>query len=144
MLREKGALERVVKDWQALADALEEVDTSLELSKECGGEEAQELVDMAHEALLSAEKGTRRLELQRLLSNEGDENSAILEINSGAGGTDASDWAEMLKRMYLRWAESRGFKVKIVEEQAHDEAGIKSCTIEVDGAYAYGLSLIHI
>ncbi len=138
MLREKGALERVVKDWQALADALEEVDTSLELSKECGGEEAQELVDMAHEALLSAEKGTRRLELQRLLSNEGDENSAILEINSGAGGTDASDWAEMLKRMYLRWAESRGFKVKIVEEQAHDEAGIKSCTIEVDGAYAYG------
>ena len=80
----------------------------------------------------------RRARGQRLLGEEGDDASAILEINSGAGGTDASDWAEMLKRMYLRWAERRGYKASLVDEQAHDEAGIKHCAITIDGPFAYG------
>ena len=73
-----------------------------------------------------------------MLSGEADESDAIVEINSGAGGTDASDWAEMLKRMYLQWASSMGFKAKLVDETPAEEAGIKSCTIEIAGQYAYG------
>lgn len=74
-----------------------------------------------------------------LLSGETDANNAICSIQSGAGGTDAQDWAEMLMRMYLRWAEKRGFKVDILDEQAGSEAGIKSATFRVEGEYAYGL-----
>ena len=92
----------------------------------------------AREGLKSAESAADRLEVQRLLGDVHDARSAILEINSGAGGTDASDWAEMLKRMYLRWADRRGFKAKLMNEMHHDEAGIKSCTIEINGDYAYG------
>ena len=87
---------------------------------------------------MAIEKGAARLEIRRLLGEKHDGRGAILEVNSGAGGTDASDWAEMLKRMYLRWADSRGFKSTLVDEQHHDEAGIKSCTIEIKGDYAYG------
>jgi peptide chain release factor 2 len=92
----------------------------------------------ARETLAAIEKGAARLEIQRLLGEKHDGRGAILEVNSGAGGTDASDWAEMLKRMYLRWSDRRGFKSKLVDEQHHDEAGIKSCTIEIKGDYAYG------
>ena len=74
-----------------------------------------------------------------LLSGETDANNAICSIQSGAGGTDAQDWAEMLLRMYLRWAERKGFKTEILDEQAGSEAGIKSATFRVEGDYAYGL-----
>ena len=74
-----------------------------------------------------------------LLSGETDANNAICSIQSGAGGTDAQDWAEMLLRMYLRWAERKGFKVEVLDEQAGSEAGIKSATFRVEGEYAYGL-----
>ena len=78
-------------------------------------------------------------ETQSLLSGETDANNAICSIQSGAGGTDAQDWAQMLLRMYLRWAEKRGFKVEILDEQSGSEAGIKSATFRVLGDYAYGL-----
>lgn len=78
-------------------------------------------------------------ETQSLLSGETDANNAICSIQSGAGGTDAQDWAQMLLRMYLRWAERKGFKVEILDEQAGSEAGIKSATFRVEGEYAYGL-----
>jgi peptide chain release factor 2 len=84
------------------------------------------------------EARTRALEFQRMLSEEGDESSAIVEINPGAGGTDAADWADMLKRMYIRWAERQGHKVKVVDEQLSDEGGIGSCTLSIEGSYAYG------
>ncbi len=74
-----------------------------------------------------------------LLSGETDANNAICSIQSGAGGTDAQDWAEMLLRMYLRWAERKGFKTEILDEQAGSEAGIKSATFRIEGDYAYGL-----
>src|ERR671919_1727780 len=80
-----------------------------------------------------------RLELRALFSGEHDERDAICEIHSGAGGTDAQDWAEMLVRMYLRWAESRGFDVELDEAQGGTEAGITSATFIVKGRYAYGL-----
>ena len=77
-------------------------------------------------------------ELQQLLSGPYDKNGAVLTINAGAGGTDAQDWAEMLLRMYTRWAEQQGYKVHLAEMSEGDEAGIKSATIEIEGRYAYG------
>ena len=85
------------------------------------------------------EKQVSVAETQSLLSGETDSNNAICSIQSGAGGTDAQDWAQMLLRMYLRWAERKGFKVEILDEQPGSEAGIKSATFRVEGEYAYGL-----
>ena len=73
-----------------------------------------------------------------MLGEEGDEASALMEINPGAGGKDAADWAEMLKRMYLRWADRQGHKARIVDEQLAEEGGITSCTLAIDGSFAYG------
>ena len=78
------------------------------------------------------------LELKKMLGNEEDQLSAVLEINAGAGGTESQDWADMLYRMYMRWAEKHGYSMKQVDYQEGDTAGIKSATIEVDGALAYG------
>ena len=77
-------------------------------------------------------------ELQQLLSGTYDTKGAILTINAGAGGTDAQDWAEMLLRMYIRWAEKQGYKVRLAESSPGDEAGLKSATLEIEGRYAYG------
>jgi peptide chain release factor 2 len=85
------------------------------------------------------EKEVDEAEIQSLLSGENDANNAICSIQAGAGGTDAQDWAQMLLRMYLRWAEKKGFKVDILDEQTGSEAGIKSATFRVEGDYAYGL-----
>jgi len=85
------------------------------------------------------EKETAEAETQSLLAGETDANNAICSVQSGAGGTDAQDWAQMLLRMYLRWAERKGFKVEIIDEQSGSEAGIKSATFRVEGEYAYGL-----
>jgi peptide chain release factor 2 len=87
----------------------------------------------------SLESEVSEAEIQTLLSGETDANNAICSIQSGAGGTDAQDWAQMLLRMYLRWAERKGFKVEILDEQTGSEAGIKSATFRVEGDYAYGL-----
>jgi len=85
------------------------------------------------------ERETSEAETKSLLSGETDANNAICSIQSGAGGTDAQDWAQMLLRMYVRWAERKGFKVEIIDEQPGSEAGIKSATFRVEGEYAYGL-----
>ncbi len=79
-----------------------------------------------------------RWELQQLLSGPYDANGAILTINAGAGGTDAQDWAEMLLRMYQRWGQQQGYNVRLAELSEGEEAGIKSCTLEITGRYAYG------
>jgi len=89
--------------------------------------------------VMTLEKEVEEAETETLLSGESDPNSAICSIQAGAGGTDAQDWAEMLMRMYLRWAERKGFTVEILDEQSGSEAGIKSATFRVDGEYAYGL-----
>jgi peptide chain release factor 2 len=92
-----------------------------------------------NDLVLRLEKEVAEAETEMLLSGETDANNAICSIQSGAGGTDAQDWAQMLFRMYLRWAEKHGFKVEILDEQAGGEAGIKSATFRVEGEYAYGL-----
>jgi peptide chain release factor 2 len=81
---------------------------------------------------------SKRLEIESLLSGEADANDAYLEINAGAGGTEAQDWAEMLQRMYLRWAEQHGYKVQFLETSEGEQAGIKSVTMQVTGPSAYG------
>ena len=78
------------------------------------------------------------LEAKNMLRNEEDRLGAVLKINAGAGGTESNDWADMLFRMYTRWAEQNGYKLKIADMQPGDEAGIKSCTLEIDGEFAYG------
>jgi peptide chain release factor 2 len=101
-------------------------------------EEDAEVVADAEDALTTLQKEAAAAELQTLLSGEADGNDCFLEVHAGAGGTEAQDWAEMLLRMYMRWAERRRFKVDWIEESPGEEAGIKSTTIKVKGTDAYG------
>ncbi|HEY3095988.1 MAG TPA: peptide chain release factor 2 [Acidimicrobiia bacterium] len=129
-----------VRDDIELTDGLEERLSELETLFELGREEEDDSVEseiVPGIAALAADLD--RLELRALFAGEHDERDAICEIHSGAGGTDAQDWAEMLLRMYLRWAESRGFDVELDEVQGGTEAGITSATFIVKGRYAYGL-----
>jgi peptide chain release factor 2 len=96
------------------------------------------LLQETHGGLLNLRTALDRWELERLLSGTYDQEGAVVSINAGAGGTDAQDWALMLMRMYTRWAEANGMKVSVDELSEGEEAGIKSCTIEIDGRYAYG------
>ena len=112
--------------------------------------DCRELLDMAVEEndsetateveaeIQNLESQLATLEFRRMFSGEMDENSAFLDIQSGSGGTEAQDWAEMLLRMYLRWAEDKGFKAELIECSAGEVAGIKSATIQIDGEYAFG------
>jgi peptide chain release factor 2 len=112
--------------------------------------DAQVLADLADEAkdeataveaatvLTAAEEAVAKMEFARMLSGPYDREGALLSINSGAGGTDAQDWAEMLQRMYSRWAQRRGYKCEVLDLQPGDEAGIKSCTLSINGEWAYG------
>ena len=109
-------------------------------------EDAQTAIEIADEELvLESEKSLAELELQldkydiqQMLSGEYDDADAFLSINAGAGGTDAQDWANMLLRMYTRWADSRGWKIELVDKSDGEEAGIKSATIKISGKFAYG------
>ncbi len=101
-------------------------------------EQDQTLLEEAAENLWGLGQELDRWELQQLLSGTYDAKGAILTINAGAGGTDAQDWAEILLRMYRRWAEKQGYKVQLTEISEGDEAGIKSATLEISGRYAYG------
>jgi len=99
------------------------------------GEASEEDLDRQYETTL---EHIENLELRTMLQKEEDQLGAILKINSGAGGTESNDWAEMLMRMYLRWAERNGYKIKELDYQPGDEVGIKSVTLEIDGEQAYG------
>ncbi len=97
-----------------------------------------EIFQDALQQLQSMEKEVKRLELESLLSGEADRNDCYLEVNSGAGGTEAQDWAEMMLRMYTRWAEQHGYKVTMLESTEGEQAGIKSATLQISGINAYG------
>ncbi len=101
-------------------------------------EEDTETVDAVTEDINVATAGVERLEFRRMFSGEMDQNNAFLDIQSGSGGTEAQDWAEMVLRMYLRWGEAKGFKTELMEASPGDVAGIKSATISFEGEYAFG------
>ena len=134
-MRERSLLEDRLQGYQALESGLDDAVTLLELGE---AEEDAESVSEAEEQLekLKARAGKRVLE--SMLSGEADANDCYLEINAGAGGTEAQDWSQMLLRMYLRWAERRGFKTELLEESPGEEAGIKSSSLRISGHNAYG------
>lgn len=133
--QERVALEKVVQTIDQLENGLKDGRDLLELAE---AENDIETVESVTQDLKGLEKQLAQLEFSRMFPGELDSNNAFLDIQSGSGGTEAQDWAEMLFRMYLRWAERRGFKTEIIEYSAGEVAGIKSCTIRVIGDYAYG------
>jgi peptide chain release factor 2 len=125
----------VVHTLNKLSQALLDADELLEMA---AAENDQETLDVIETDLESLDSDISRLEFQRMFSGEMDESNAFLDIQAGSGGTEAQDWAEMLLRMYLRWAERRGFKAELIEVSPGDVAGIKSATVKVEGSYAFG------
>ena len=114
-----------------LVDAAEMLELAIE-------EQDQEIVDSVSHDLGKLQSRVETLEFQRMFSGEMDEKSCFLDIQAGSGGTEAQDWAEMLLRMYLRWAERRGWQADLIEVSSGEVAGIKSATIQITGDYAYG------
>jgi len=127
-------LEKEINLYRKLHDKKEEIEVLLELA-----EEGDEVLDELNEALDQFEQELQTAQLRTLFFDPDDARNAILTIHPGAGGTESQDWAQMLFRMYLRYAERKGFKVEVVDYQPGEEAGLKSATIRIEGDYAYGL-----
>lgn len=135
LLKKKKALESTVNEYDRLSSGFKDISEMIEIAEELEDEdEAMTVVENFDELCKDAE--TFRLKL--LLDGKYDSNSAILSIHAGTGGVDAMDWAQMLMRMYTRWADKHGYTVKVVDLQDDAEAGIKSCTMIIDGENAYG------
>jgi peptide chain release factor 2 len=135
ILKEKKIVEDVIRDGQLLNDLRGDLKAAIELAQE--GED--EYRDEAESILLKLENKLRDLEIKRLLGGELDGSDAILTINAGAGGTESCDWANMLLRMYLRYAERKGWQAEIYEILDGEGAGIKNATIGISGHYAFGM-----
>ncbi len=135
ILKERTLLLEDLSPWQQKKKELEEMEILLQLIEEQKDEEeAQELL----EKIQKSEEAIDQMEFRRMLGGEHDESNAIISINAGAGGTEAQDWVEMLLRMYLRWAEKKGFRTEIIDILTGEEAGLKNVTLTVNGQYAYG------
>ena len=139
------AAQKLMKDRQALVDAMASYDTikqdlsdQQEMIEMGEMEDDDEIVTEAENALKALKVSAAAKELEALLNGEADANDTFLEINSGAGGTEACDWAQMLARMYIRWAERKGYKVELQAESAGEEVGIKSASYKISGHNAYG------
>jgi len=128
---------REIKETLSLFENWFSIIEDAQTAQEIGDEE---LIQESENALLELVKQLDKYDIQQMLSGEYDDADAFLSINAGAGGTDAQDWANMLLRMYVRWAETRGWKVDLVEKSDGEEAGIKSATIKISGKFAYGYS----
>jgi peptide chain release factor 2 len=135
LMRERNKLDAAIG---AILSLERDLKDSVELAEMAEAEGDESLIDEAQESLKQAQARAAKAELEALLSGEADGNDAYIEFNAGAGGTESQDWAEMLLRMYARWANARGYKVEELEYQAGDTAGIKSATILVQGENAYG------
>jgi peptide chain release factor 2 len=134
VLQQRARLERGIEAAESQARAVDD----LEVLFEFAGEDEASAAEL-RETLSRLATQVEASETQMLLGGESDARPAIVAINAGAGGTDAQDWAEMMLRMYLRWAEREGFRTEMLDYQAGEEAGIKSATFRVEGDYAYGL-----
>jgi len=128
-------IEKILASWDSLMRQAEDIRVLIELGSEV---EDEATLQEAHELNEQLEKEVVAAEFQRMLSGPHDRSSCYFSINSGAGGTESQDWAEMLLRMYLRYCERKGWRTEITEYQPGDEAGMKSCTFSVTGEYAYG------
>lgn len=129
-------LEEIRSEIKTLSDLETELDELLEIAG-IVQEDSKEGTEI-YAKITEIEKKINELEFKTLMNGEYDRNDVIMSIHSGAGGVDAQDWAEMLLRMYLRWAEQNNFKAKVIDETRGGEAGIKSATLEIEGAHAYG------
>jgi peptide chain release factor 2 len=134
-MRERTRLASQIEGVQQLET---EVSDTLELIALAEAENDEAMVADGVATLRRIAEEAKRREIESLLSGEADGNDAYIEINAGAGGTEAQDWAEMLARMYTRWAEQHGYKVQLLEESEGEQAGIKSATLQVSGPNAYG------
>ena len=130
-MKELSALKQSVEPWQILQSQVNDIDELIELSDDS-------LLAEFEEQVSAFEKEYQKLKIQLFFVGEYDKHDVILRITAGVGGTDAQDWAEMLERMYLRYAEKNNFKTIILERSASEEAGIKTSVFEVEGTYAYG------
>ncbi|MBX7146086.1 MAG: peptide chain release factor 2 [Alphaproteobacteria bacterium] len=135
LMRERTHLQFSINSYQNLLKELEDTIALIELAE---FENDQEIIAEAEATLHRLRHVTSQQELASLLSGEADSNECYLEIHPGAGGTEAQDWAQILLRMYARWAEQHNYKIEWIEESSGEEAGIKSATIRIKGAYAYG------
>ncbi|MSP61605.1 MAG: peptide chain release factor 2 [Myxococcales bacterium] len=135
LLKEKARLEERVTSWDGQRRALDDAQVLLDLALE-----ADDLATAKEAAAATGaiDAAVGEMEFQRMLSGQHDRAAAMVSINAGAGGTDAQDWADMLKRMYLRWCERKGYEVEMLDEQPGEEAGLKSVTFTVTGDWAYG------
>jgi len=133
--RERARLEEIVLLLQRMGDSLNDARDLLEMAAE---EDDNETVESVEADLQELEAQIAKLEFRRMFSGEMDAKNAYVDIQAGSGGTEAQDWAEMLLRMYLRWAERHGFKAELIEASAGEVAGIKSATLSIEGDYAFG------
>ncbi len=132
-MKEVNAEKKWVEDYEKAETLVDDLEVIYEFYKEeeATAEDVQERTSKAEELI-------EDLEFMNMLSEEGDSMSAVLQVTAGAGGTESCDWAQMLMRMYMMWAEKRGFKIKELNYQAGDVAGIKTVTLEFEGEYAFG------
>jgi peptide chain release factor 2 len=135
ILKERTALSESVQAWQKLHNELEDAAVLLDLAVQ---EHDAATINEVSATAKAVEKAVDQMALARMLSGKNDDKNAIVSINAGAGGTEAQDWVEMLFRMYVRWAERKGYASKVVDFQPGDEAGVKSVTFIASGPYAYG------
>jgi peptide chain release factor 2 len=134
-MKERTRLEQQIQAVRDLEDSLSEQIGYIELGEEEG---EADIVTEAEKELQTLKEHVYKKQLESLLSGEADQKDALIEINAGAGGTESCDWASMLLRMYVRWAERHGYKIQELDRNEGDEAGIKSVTLEIQGNNAYG------
>jgi peptide chain release factor 2 len=135
VMRQRQSLERTVSDLKKLERDLDDALTLIELGE---AEDDAASVSEGETALKRLDVEAQRRSVEALLSGEADGMNTYIEVHAGAGGTESQDWASMLARMYMRWAERRGYKVKLIDESPGEEAGIKSVTMEIEGENAFG------
>jgi len=142
---DQARAQKLMRERQTLIDATavctgieQELSDNIEMIELGEMEDDQEVVSEAEAAILALAERAAKKEIEALLNGEADSNDTFLEINSGAGGTESCDWASMLARMYVRWAEQHGYKVELMSESAGEEAGIKSAAYKISGHNAYG------
>ena len=140
-MQERQRLEAAIEGYRSLSTELQDYRDLIELGEEEGD---QETVAEAEAQILSLQAQAAKKQLESLLSGEADPNDAFIEINAGAGGTEAQDWAGMLLRLYSRWANAHGYSLDVLEESAGEEAGIKSTTLQKMGAVVVILMLVEI